>query len=269
MIQFSPSWLGVLLSFVVCSAHADWIVPPDSNVLGEIAMGRPDPLPTQIKFLTWNVEKAKTKAAWSADFQNLMKDKNLAILQEAVETNLMNETLRSIENFSWIIARTFFMETDRKGTGVLSGSSQRPLSLTFLRSRDTEPFAHTPKMTLFSTYDLENGEKILVMNIHAINFTTLGPFHRQIDAAAEVLKSWTGKVIAGGDFNTWAALRMTYLLDTMKGLGLEHVSFKKDPRRLVLDHIFVRGCEILDSQIHQNIRSSDHFPLSTELSCQN
>jgi len=269
MFQLSSVLLSLFVSFTVSTAHADFVIAPDDQVLGEISVGGSAPLPNQLKVLTWNIEKGKAQAAWAQDFQKLMTGTSLALLQEGVEESFVVDTLRLIRDLSWVIARTFFMETDRKGTGVITGSSQQPYSLAFLRTRDTEPVINTPKMTLFSTYYLESGERILVMNIHAINFTTPGPFYRQIDDAVGVMKGWEGKILAAGDFNTWAQNRTEYLLKKMKELELEHVTFKNDPRGLVLDHVFIRGCSTVEAQIHSDIHSSDHFPLTTEFSCPN
>lgn len=267
MLRTFSALLGFIVSFSVATAQADWVIAPDSQVLGEITVGGSAPLPNQLKILTWNVEKGKANQAWASDFQNLMKDKSLALLQEGVEDHFMTETLKLIEDFGWVIARTFFMETDRVGTGVITGSTQKAYSLVFQRTRDAEPVIGTPKMTLFSTYVLESGERILVMNIHAINFTSTGPFYRQIDDAVGLMKGWDGKIISAGDFNTWAPARTSYLLEKMGELGFQHVEFQNDPRNLVLDHVFVRGCDVIAAQIHGEIRSSDHFPISTEVAC--
>lgn len=269
--MFKSLSLSVLLVFSLTTLHAkaDYVVAPDHLVLGEIAKAGNSPLPNALKILNWNIEKGKAQHDWALDFQDLAFDKSLVLIQEGLEDNFVPDVLKSLQNFGWIIARTFFMETDRAGTGVITGSLQQPRALSFLRTQDTEPLVNTPKMSLLSTYVLESGDEILVVNTHAINFTGTAPFQRQIDAISNVVEKWKGKALVGGDFNTWNSSRMSYLLNKMRSLGMTHVKYENDPRNLVLDHLFIRGCQTMESQIHGNINSSDHFPITAEFQCEN
>ncbi|MEZ0393367.1 MAG: endonuclease/exonuclease/phosphatase family protein [Pseudobdellovibrionaceae bacterium] len=258
-----------LFSLLISLAHAEFVIVPDDLVISEMAPGSSAPLNNQLGVLIWNIEKGKAQYDWAYDFQKLMDGKSLALLQEGIEDNYVPNVLKSISRFGWFIARTFFMETDRQATGVISGSPQKPVQASFLRTRDLEPIINTPKMAFLSTYDLLGGSQLLVVNVHAINFTSPEPFFRQVDDIVKAIGNWNGKVLVAGDFNTWISARTKYLVGKMKALGLEHVVFEKDPRQLVLDHVFIRGCQLSAAQVHGNIESSDHYPLTTDFSCQN
>lgn len=262
-----------LLASVLCAfaftttARADWVDVPDNSVVREISSSPHQPLPERISLLTWNIQKAGGENQWRRDLNKLVPGKHLVLLQEAVEEPWVVDVLKSLREFSWWMARSFFLETDRNGTGVMTGATQPPWSYVHMKSRDREPLAETPKVSLLTTYEFENGERLLVVNVHAINFTTLGPFQRQIDDLAGIIGGWRHKVIWAGDFNTWGPGRMDYLYTKAESLSLKPVRFKRDPRNLVLDHIFVRGCAILSSKVHSQIDSSDHYPLTADFSC--
>jgi endonuclease/exonuclease/phosphatase (EEP) superfamily protein YafD len=256
-----------ILLGVDSQALAAWVDVPDSQVVATISEGSSEPLPSQMSFLTWNIQKAEGQSQWQRDFQSISAGKHFILLQEGVEKPEVLNTLRSVTHLGWLMARSFFMETDHQGTGVITGSLETPWSSVFLRSPDREPVANTAKMGLLSTYRMQDGSRLLVINVHAINFTTMGPFERQMDQIFGLVKGWPEKVILAGDFNTWAPNRTNYLLQSAQAAGLKHVAFQNDPRNLVLDHIFLRGCSAQASVIHSEISSSDHYPITTDLLC--
>jgi endonuclease/exonuclease/phosphatase (EEP) superfamily protein YafD len=249
------------------TAHADFVVPPDTSVLTSISTGAATPLPNHLNLISWNIHKASDGEAWQADFEKLASGQHIAAIQEGVEDPIVLDTLRSLASFGWLMARSFFMETDHRGTGVITGATQEAVSSLFLRSPDTEPVINTPKVALLTTYQMQDGSRLLVVNIHAINFTAFAPFQRQMDQVAGIIRGWQGRVIWVGDFNTWSSTRQDYLKKVTAAVGLKEVVFGNDPRKMVLDHIFLRGCSQLGAEVHSEIPTSDHFPLTTGLLC--
>lgn len=258
--------LIVVFTFV-SQAHAAFIEVPEPLILEEISQTAPGPLPTRLSVMTWNIQKASGEDRWQRDLQKLSTGKQIIVLQEGTEAPRVLNTLHALKTFGWWMARSFFLETDRNATGVQSGATQMSLSQDFLRSRDREPFVNTPKMSLLTTFQMQDGGQLLVVNVHAINFTTVGPFQRQMEDIAHVLQSWQGRILWAGDFNTWSPARQDQLQLTTQKAGLKEVAFRKDPRHLVLDHIFLKGCSAVSSQVHADIDSSDHYPLSAEIQC--
>lgn len=249
--------------------QASWEPVPDPQVVKEIEPSTDQPLPAQLSLMTWNIQKAQGQTQWQQDFQNLAAGKQIVLLQEGVEEPFIVAALRSAASLGWFMARAFFLETDHKATGVITGASRNPWSETFLRSPGREPISNTPKMSLLTTYQMQDGSRLLVVNVHAINFTTLGPFQKQIDQITGLIRQWTGRVVLAGDFNTWSPNRTHYLRQMSSAAGLQEVAFGNDSRKLVLDHIFLRGCAAYGAEVHSEIESSDHFPLTTELLCAN
>ena len=243
-----------------------YVVVPEKQVLQELAQAPAIPLASGISILVWNTQKGEGKENWAWDFRNLAKGKQLVFLQEGMNDNFMPSILRSMPDLGWLMAQNFYMKDSQDATGVITGHTQSPLSTVFKRTKDTEPITNTPKMTLFTTYVMEKGTRILVVNIHGINFTSLFPFYHQIDQVTELIKKWHGKVIFAGDFNTWAPGRTEYLSRKAQEAGLIEVAVNST-RSLVLDHIFVRGCYPYRAEIHDEINSSDHKPLTADLVC--
>lgn len=246
-------------------------VVPDSEVVEQLNPSGQVPMSSNLNILVWNVHKATGLEQWRMDLNQLAQGRSLALIQEGMQDDYMPKALSSVPSFGWTMGKTFYMNIDRNATGVITGAVQDPVSSRFLRSRDLEPLIKTPKITLLTAYEMEDHSQILVANIHAINFQKPEPFYRQIDDLIAVMKNWNGKIIFAGDFNTWIPVRTQYLIDQAKSIGLQHLTFAVDPRpqQKVLDHIFVRGCQVVDAKVHTEITSSDHSPLTADLNCGN
>ncbi len=80
-------------------------------------------------------------------------------------------------------------------------------------SRAREPLAFTPKPMLASSYELTNGQSLLLINIHAINFVHTRHFEDQLAQLHEVLlrhrrRHKNAPAIIAGDFNSWHSSRI-------------------------------------------------------------
>jgi len=256
-----------LIFFLSLAVQAAQIPVPLENSLVQLRSGPPNPLPTQIHLLVWNVHKGSSGNDWAKDLNTLSQDKHLILLEEGVQDSWMPSILNGLMNFGWMMARSFFMKTDHNATGVITGASSEPLTSLALQSPDTEPLLHTPKTSLFTYYLLQDQSTLLVVNIHGINFRLLSSFKRHIDQVTHVLGQWPGKIIFAGDFNSWSAGRTDYLRTQTKNLGLREIRWALDPRVLQLDHIFYRGCRLERAVLHNMTESSDHFPLSAQFDC--
>jgi endonuclease/exonuclease/phosphatase (EEP) superfamily protein YafD len=111
---------------------------------------------------------------------------------------------------------------------------------------------------------------MLVVNIHAINFTLgVADFRKQLEQIRPVLAGHPGPIILSGDFNTWRKKRADILDAFADEFSLIPVEFYNDHRKIFfgrpLDHIFVRGLQIGASDTRQ-LESSDHNPLLVEFS---
>lgn len=259
---------GVLSLFLIAEvAFADSIVPPDNAVLDQIAPHSREVLPTKLDLLVWNVHKGADKEAWAHDMASVSSGKEIVLLQEAMKDNFMTGVLRGIPSFGWTFATSWINTPEMIETGISTGSPARAITTHFRRSPGREPFTHTPKMSLITTYLLESGGTLKVVNLHGINFVGVNKYQQQIDDIVSYLKGYPGPLVWAGDFNTWNNGRMNVLLKAVKQLGLTQVKFSNDNRGTKFDHIFVKGCTSSENKLLTTIKTSDHPPLVTTLDC--
>ncbi|MNL10397.1 hypothetical protein D3C87_1311950 [compost metagenome] len=106
---------------------------------------------------------------------------------------------------------------------------------------------------------------MLFVCTHVLNFVTTGAFSRSLYEIAERISLFPGPVILAGDFNTWNFKRYMIMKSIFRDLQMEHVDFEDDGRLLKLDHVFVRGFDVMDAKVHHTVLSSDHFPLDLKV----
>ncbi|ASK77803.1 hypothetical protein CF386_01275 [Paraphotobacterium marinum] len=212
-----------------------------------------------INISVWNIYKQQ-KPNWKMELDRLMAKSELILLQEAKLTNNFNEYLQS-KNLSITMARAF--EFNKKIAGVMTLSKKNASKEDVFLSR--EPWIHLPKSALISCFPLSNGTTIVVINIHAINFT-LGThlFEQQLNNIFSVVKSHQGPMIFAGDFNTWSTIRQKVVNKFLHELKLKSLDLNIDRRKKVfgqyLDHIYYRDLEPIQSTSEKS-NASDHNPI--------
>ena len=214
----------------------------------------------KITLLNWNIYKGEKKN-WAKDFRQLSDGQDLVIIQEARLSPEVKETLKK-QSIHWTL-NTGFVVND-EATGVLTGSRVKAASSCGLRT--TEPFLRLPKTVLVNKYDLSGtNEKLLVANIHSINFT-LGTevYSEQIKTLTAAITQHQGPVIVAGDFNSWSEDRKQIIDDMVTELSLKAVTYQSKNRVTIfgneIDHVFYRGMESVASEAQQ-VTSSDHNPI--------
>lgn len=245
---------------------------PDSSVLVSFSQIQHEKkLPAIINMMSWNLHKGEAGSKFYTDLQFLARSKDLILTQEAMnDPRMPNEFLRL--NFGDIWMAQSFRDVEANETsGVATISRAKAFEIFFRRSPGVEPVVFTPKMTLGTIYQLENGSLLLVLNIHGINFTSNTEFELQIKDLIPYIGNFPGKVIFAGDFNTWNVGRHLFLDNAMRKLKMTQIEFSngqpENEYGLVLDHIFVRGCKVLDAKVVSYIDTSDHSPITAKLDC--
>ena len=219
--------------------------------------------PRAIRVLTWNINKQED-AAWERDLARFIEESDIVLLQEAV----LRRPLRDIVERSrlrWIMASSFMF--DAEDVGVLTAARVAPIEVCTLRA--FEPLIRLPKSAVIAWFRLTGGGRTLaVVNIHAINFSSVDPYRSQVEALAAALAGHRGPIVFAGDFNTWNDARTGVLHENADRLGLIEITFATDTRSLFfgrqLDHIFVRGLEMIESSSIP-VTSSDHNPVAATL----
>ncbi len=216
-----------------------------------------------INFLCWNMKQGK-KPNWREDLLDLAEGKDLVIIQEA----LLNADLAEVVGESVHSSYSKGYRNKSRVTGVMTISKYQPLRKHHLTC--WEPWLATPKATNITEYAISGtDETLIVINIHAINFTFgVNQFRKQINKIHDFLAQHEGPVILSGDFNTWRKKRMKILESLALEHGLDALSFQEDHRKTVfgqlLDHIYVRSLKAENTGTHY-VNSSDHNPISATL----
>jgi endonuclease/exonuclease/phosphatase (EEP) superfamily protein YafD len=217
---------------------------------------------TGLQILSWNIHKNGTQD-WALELARLGDGKDLVLIQEASLTADIPQSLPGLGH--WAFAPGY---SNRRGpTGVMTLSAAPPLTQCSLVTR--EPLLGTPKATSITQYALAGTDQTLVVaNLHVVNFSLgLKTFQQQLEEMHAVLSAHDGPIILSGDFNTWSYRRLDVLRELAADLELIDVGFEEDARKRpfnhALDHIFVRGLQLVDAST-ELVNSSDHNPLSAE-----
>jgi endonuclease/exonuclease/phosphatase (EEP) superfamily protein YafD len=210
--------------------------------------------------MNWNMLKGK-KIGWKRDFRRFSTISDLIIIQEACLSDDLWEALQK-NRFNWDLATSF--EFKKKKIGVLTASMIEPdYQCTF---QNEEPLIQIPKNILITRYPLsETDQKLLVANVHLINFTLSSSKYRaQLLRMEQILSKHQGPLIVSGDFNSWNSERLAIVDTITKRLRLKPVHFDKNYRISIfghnVDHIFYRGLEPFKAVVSV-VTSSDHNPM--------
>lgn len=214
-----------------------------------------------ISLLNWNIYKQQ-RSNWRENLIQLMVAKDIVLLQEAHLDSAFQTLLRQ-QGFKWSLNNAFYLNSVE--TGVLNASRIQPVSTCGMRM--SEPLIRIPKTILVQTFNLnDRDEKLLVANIHGINFTPgSGTYTRQMQSLQMIIEQHQGPVIIAGDFNNWSRSRSRIVQDIMAGLNMQSLVYKNNSRSTVfgeaIDNIYYRGLEVIAQEVIDT-NASDHNPIS-------
>ena len=212
----------------------------------------------QFSVAVWNAAKV-TGSPWREDLDWLTDQHDLVLVQEfalAVDW----------ESGGYLSFAPGFGARNAI-TGVATLSRVPPSARCQFDAR--EPMLRTRKATSITSYPLQGGGELVVVNLHAVNFALgLVNFRAQLKEAVDTVASHTGPLIFSGDFNTWRAGRVAIKEELLSQLELTAVEFEQDDRKKVfgqyLDHIYVRNLKVLDATTSV-LKVSDHNPMFVRL----
>ncbi len=212
--------------------------------------------------LTWNTHKLEDSLIYR-DIKSLSEKSDLVFLQEVLHSGPKEAWFSQQLPFDWSFHKSFCMSGE--ATGVMTGSRFTLMASHTITSPGKEPVLYTPKVSGASVIAFQN-QPILLINTHALNFNSGTDFQNQIDQLIEIIATTDVAVIWAGDFNTWNPKRTSYLFNQARSVGLSPLIPKKDPRKLKLDHILVRGLKTISVKVLDHYKTSDHLPVQAELS---
>jgi len=186
---------------------------------------------------------------------------NFLLFQEA---NFRDNQKFDISNFSFVAAAN--LEYGGEFYGVLTASEVKSISSDAYLTKGREGFLGTYKSFLLTQYPLKNHKKLMIINIHAINFRESSQYSIEIDRLIKLIKSYKGPLIIAGDFNSWSDKRVERLFKARDELSLDMVLFKnRDKIKSFmgnrLDYIFYRNLKLIESTVIEQKNFSDHNPL--------
>lgn len=220
-------------------------------------------LPEDFGLLCWNVQKKNLGYRFNRFLAGLLEHYRIELLAfQEVKLNLSAESLLHNFHFSCAPNIRFLNHV----YGVLNASCISDNSSFSLTSFHREGITQTRKSAIFSSYTLYNGETLLLVNLHAINFRALKVYHKELEAIFDSIRYHQGAMIVTGDFNSWNKHRMEYLMKLSSGLELknseiEHAHLIKSFMNHRLDHIFYRGLHLIESHALDVQNLSDHNAL--------
>lgn len=223
-------------------------------------------LPRRFTVCVWNWQKCKQKT-WPEEFNQIAPVVDLFLAQEVHRSEDIKKRMEQ-KPFHWSGAISFFSLKGHHPVGIATGCVAKPLRVSFAAVAK-EPVFRIPKMTLATLIPIQNSRRpLLVVNLHAINFTGIKAFEHNLRSAAELLLDYNGPILLGGDFNCWNSLRRRLLCCMAQSSGLTEVTFDPDERSLFwgqpVDYLFVRGLKVLSTGVRVT-HGSDHNPLLARL----
>lgn len=213
----------------------------------------------ELSVITWNAHKLTNKK-FLPDLIQLSEHTDIILIQEAMHSGELQKTLVTKFDFSFSFSKSF-CTSDNQATGVMNGSRYLLQNNLTLVSPDFEPVTNTPKVSGYSAIIIPEIGVVHIINTHGINFDLGSKFGNQITKLADFISKLDGPVIWAGDFNTWSSGRQKLLDKKTRELGLSQLKPSIDNRNQKLDHVYIKGLEVIDIQILENIRSSDHLPI--------
>lgn len=235
-------------------------VKPVMNLPAEYTHGLD---PGKISFLNWNIYKGNGEN-WQQDLSSFAQSHDVMTIQEATLDEELTGLLET-NDFTWVMNTAFHLNGIAAGV-MTAASSNAVHSCGF---KDQEPLLRIPKSTLVSYYKINGSEKkLLVANIHGINFTFgVSDYRQQLENLFMAIEHHDGPMIVAGDFNSWSDNRMAEVEQLVNRLALSKIAYPVNNKTHVfgnaIDHVFYRNLEIVANQVLQ-VSSSDHNPISVD-----
>ena len=215
------------------------------------------------RLLVWNLHKGQD-AGWQEALNRLAQGRDILLLQEVLNTQGLAAQY-SLRFPTALYASAFAYLQQHSGVEILSQFAPH----FYCAGSKSEPWIRIPKVGAAMSLPLPNGQALLLVNVHLINFE-INPtsYEEQLRTLMQLISQHQGPLVLSGDFNSWNGYRAQIIRKVINEFDLEEVSFAQDHRLRFLgnplDHIFVRGLNVLNATTEPT-ESSDHAPLLLEV----
>jgi len=246
----------------------------------------PDPLqmlPASITVVNWNSEKGK-HPEFAEDLRKVLeKEKpDIVFLQEAKTDLFAPEQMGGYFAEAWS-----YPWPGGKRVGVATLSRVPPVRIEPVSARHGEVGVTAPKVSLVTEYPLPNGENLLAVNVHLLNFErrSVKKIRQQLEDLKSIIANHPGPILMAGDFNTWNRKRLELVHKITRELKLIEVTAFPEGRttgskkskfwnealgvdkELPLDRVFFFGLHPRSARV-LNYHTSDHRPILVKLTLQ-
>jgi len=221
-------------------------------------------LSPEFSLLVWNIHKENQEIAFQEKFRELLVKRpcDFVLFQEL---KYKKAHPYHFENYSYALASN--IETSQHIFGVFTAAKVafEKINSSLTTEKEMGGMA-THKSLLITQHRLSNGERLNLVNLHAINFVSLKSFTLELEKIKNVLLCYEGAMIIGGDFNNWSTKRVKVLEAFQTDLSLEKANIDayhhiKHVFSKPLDHIFYRGVTLLKAEAIDTKSVSDHNPI--------
>lgn len=216
-----------------------------------------------LRLLVWNIHKGKD-AGWQQALAEFSNTSDLLLLQEVTNKQKVASVI-SPEFSTALYVASFDYLDEKSGVNIMAKATAD----LYCAGMEKEPWILIPKVASAVRFPLKNGQSLLAVNLHLVNFE-INPtnYRNQLIKMMNLIEQHQGPIILAGDFNTWNEGRLALINELTQQVGLRAVEFEQDHRMRFfgnpLDHIFIRGFKVKSATTVQT-DSSDHNPLIAEL----
>lgn len=240
-------------------------------------------LPASITVVNWNVQKGK-HPQFAKDLKLLLEQEkpDIVFLQEAKADLFNPEQMGGYFAEGWS-----YPWPGGKTIGVLTLSRVPPVQIQPVPTKYREFGVTTPKVSLVTEYPLPNGERLLAVNVHLLNFErwSVKKIGHQLKDLKSIMASHSGPILMAGDFNTWNQKRLQLVKEIRQDIKLREVTDFPEGRTtgdtrsefwnevlgvekdLPLDWVFFLSFEPILARV-LNYDTSDHRPILVKLKLQ-
>ena len=237
-------------------------------------------LPASITIANWNAQKGKNPR-FATDLKLLIarEKHDILFLQEAktdlFEPQQMGGYLAQSWSYPWPGGKT---------VGVMTLSRVPPVRIEQVPTKYREFGVTAPKVSLVTEYPLPNGENLLAVNVHLLNFEvwSVKNLSHQLEDLKTIMAHHTGPIVMAGDFNTWSKKRLELVRKIARDVKLQEVTGFPEGRTagdtqsefwnealgvdkdLPLDRVFYLGFNPTTARV-LNYETSDHRPILVKL----
>ncbi len=217
--------------------------------------------PEKIALLNWNIYKGNSEG-WQKDLSSFAHSHDVMTIQEAHLDDELSGLLQ-LNDFNWVMNTAFHL--NGAATGVMTVAKTNAIGSCGFQNN--EPIIRVPKATLVSYYNIDgHSSKLLVANIHGINFTLgVTAYREQLEQLFDSIQHHDGPMIVAGDFNSWSDDRMAEVMQLTDKLSLSSLDYPVNNKTHIfgnaIDHVFYRQLQPVSKKVWQ-VSSSDHNPIS-------